>query len=420
MIARPSPMWSLPSLRPIRRLNAHSRIAFLHLASAAALVTGSQNAAFTAESQPADAPPPWGRLVRTPIYLEASRFVVDSLPLPNTQPRWSFQDDEMHLVPQLLRESGLPQALVEALTQPNRTIVADGWFHLFPSPADILSLDHDTRSRLYTLLGRHETNEYYHSPVFILTDTVEDWYRSSRLRKDLVQLISRLACRRKSVWTFSDIPLLISQAQSDSEARQIFKTCTRTRSYLVRLDVGSTTDATAVKNYWTIGGGGVRRKDIEPFIESIQETGEELRLDLAHILPPLVRKLLYSYPGPEHAAQGMLPDCHWTALNFYNYEAHSYLLDPRLATSKVLEDFEPVEPPYRYGDILFFLDNKAGDAFHSCVYLAEDLVFTKNGRNFLAPWIISTLDDVSRVYLSTTEGHLQAYRKKLEPPAPLP
>jgi hypothetical protein len=107
-----------------------------------------------------------------------------------------------------------------------------------------------------------------------------------------------------------------------------------------------------------------------------------------------------------------LPDCHWTSLNYLNYEPHGYLLDSRLATSKVLEDYQAVPPPYNYGDVLFILDDATGDAFHSCVFLAEDLVFTKNGRNQMAPWIISTLDDISRIYLSSRHGHIQGYRRR--------
>ncbi|MEQ1843408.1 MAG: hypothetical protein ABL994_23625, partial [Verrucomicrobiales bacterium] len=219
------------------------------------------------------------------------------------------------------------------------------------------------------------------------------------------------------IWAFSDVPLLISQARSESEVREVFKDLTRTRTYLVRLDIGPDTDAAAIKAYWRSGGvSGYRRKDIEPLIESIQETGELVRLDLAHVMPPLARKWLYTYPGPEHEAQGILPDCHWTSLNYFNYDPHEYLLDSRLATAKVLEDYEAVDAPYAYGDILFFLDNTTGDAFHSCVYLAEDLVFTKNGRNQMAPWIISTMDDISRIYLSAREGHIQSYRRRVVAP----
>jgi len=80
---------------------------------------------------------------------------------------------------------------------------------------------------------------------------------------------------------------------------------------------------------------------------------------------------------------------------------------------KSLEDYEEVTTPSEYGDILFVIDDQTGDAFHSCVYLAEDLVYTKNGRNQMSPWIISTLDDISRIYLSARKGHIQGYRHRL-------
>jgi hypothetical protein len=78
----------------------------------------------------------------------------------------------------------------------------------------------------------------------------------------------------------------------------------------------------------------------------------------------------------------------------------------------VIDDYLPVSPPYAYGDILFFLREDDGNAFHSCLFLADDLVFTKNGRNQLIPWIISTLKDVSSIYLASTPGTIQAYRRK--------
>jgi hypothetical protein len=92
------------------------------------------------------------------------------------------------------------------------------------------------------------------------------------------------------------------------------------------------------------------------------------------------------------------------------------LLDSRLATTAVLERFNPVDAPYKFGDILFFLDAERGDAFHSCVYIADDIVFTKNGRNVLSPWIFARLEDVKRVYLFDNNGRIQGYRNKNAPP----
>jgi len=81
----------------------------------------------------------------------------------------------------------------------------------------------------------------------------------------------------------------------------------------------------------------------------------------------------------------------------------------------VLERFNPVEPPYKFGDILFFLDSQRGDAFHSCVYIADDVVFTKNGRNVLSPWIFTKLEDVKKSISSTTTAASKAIADKSAP-----
>jgi hypothetical protein len=355
---------------------------------------------------------PWGSLQTVPIFLEAPSTMVESFPLPNSAPRWSFPEAEAPNLPTLLTSMGLPASLLTALSQPTAQIREGGWVHLFPPGLLVQDLDPEVRSKLYIQLSQYDVNEFHHDPVLILSDTVEEWYRSSSLRPEVIAAIAKLAYRRGDVWAFSDLPLVLDLALNESEARDIFRTFTRTRTYLVKLNVTPSTDAAAVRHYWSIGGKSFRLKSLEPLLNSIKETGEAVELDISHIIPALPRKLIYNYPGTNFSAKGILPDCHWTSLNFFNYEPHDYLLNPRLATNKVLDDYSPVEPPYTYGDILFFIRTADGDAFHSCLYLAGDFVFTKNGRNQLSPWIISTIADVSRVYLSVTPGRIQAYRRK--------
>lgn len=355
---------------------------------------------------------PWGSIVKIPIFLEAPTSMVDSYPLPNTTPRWSFPEADGPRLTALFSSFGLPDMLVSALSQPSAQILEGGWIHLFPPPLAVEKLEPETRARLYSYLGKFEVNEFHHDPVLILTDTVDEWYRSSSLRPEIIAEITKLSYRRGETWAFSDLPLLLNLANNESEARDMFRAFTRTRTYLIKLVVSNDLNAESVRNYWSIGGKSFRLKSLEPLINSIKETDQTIDLDISHIIPALPRKLIYNYPGPSYATKGMLPDCHWTSLNFFNYEPHEYLLDPRLATNQVLEVYAPADPPYAYGDILFFLREEDGDAFHSCLYLADDLVFTKNGRNQLSPWIISTIQDVSRVYLSITPGRIQAYRRK--------
>lgn len=338
--------------------------------------------------------------------------MIESYPLPSTITRWSFPKADAPTLPSFLASIGLPDQLLEQLSQPSRQAREGNWLHLFPPAEEVATLDPEVRSRLYLHLAKFEINEYHHDPVFILTPTIEEWYRYTNIKPTLIAAIAKLAYRRGEIWAFSDIPHLLSLASSEAEVRRLFQSFTRTRSYLVELVMSPQTDTESVQNYWTIGGQPFRLKALEPLLNSLKESQRTVELDISHLIPALPRKLIYKYQSSSYANKGIFPDCHWTSLNFFNYEPHEYLLDSRLATNKVLDDYLPVEPPYAYGDILFFLRKDDGNAFHSCLFLADDLVFTKNGRNQLIPWIISTLKDVSSIYLASTPGTIQAYRRK--------
>jgi hypothetical protein len=55
----------------------------------------------------------------------------------------------------------------------------------------------------------------------------------------------------------------------------------------------------------------------------------------------------------------------------------------------------------------------ANQALHSCVHIADDVVFTKNGNNPRMPWKLMHLADVKEVYArSEHEPRLLVYRKK--------
>lgn len=356
-------------------------------------------------------PGPWGNLRCTYIYLEAPKGLIDSFPLPNTQPRWAFPEQLRAELPTFLQRAGLSAAMVTDLLDSKTAVTADGLIYLFPKIPDVEAITPETRAIIYTELAKYPANEFQVDPVLIIGQTVTEWYRTSKLRPELVQKIDKLSYKRGQTTAFSDLAVLLSYAQSDSEARAIFKAMTRTRGLLVKIEANRGTNIEELVNYWTLGLG-LRRKDVEPLLQSIIDTDGVEALPLSHMLPALVRKLIYTYPSMDMGKQGILPDCHWTSLNFFNYDPHEYLLDSRLATSAVLEKFEPIEPPYKYGDILFFLSKQTGDAYHSCVYLADNLVFTKNGRNLLSPWLVMKQEDVEKIYLYRGDGRVQGFRLK--------
>lgn len=356
-------------------------------------------------------PGPWGDLLCVYVYLEAPQSLIDSFPLPSPVPRWTFPEGMLPELPEFFSKAGLAPALIEKLLNEKTFVKSNGNVHLFPPLADLEEIPAGARATIYEELAKHQGNEYHSDPVLIIGTSVEEWYRGSKLRPEIIGKIKKMSYIRGETTAFSDIPALLNYALSDSETRTIFKACTRTRNLLIRLKLTKQSNAEEIINYWTMGSG-LRRKDLEPLIQSIIELDEIDELGISHLLPALARKLLYTYPGLDLAKHGVMPDCHWTSLNFFNFEPHEYLLDARLATSQVLEQFTPVEPPYQYGDILFFLDNTTGDAFHSCVHLADNIVYTKNGRNILSPWVIMSLEDVKQIYLYKGNGRVQGFRRK--------
>ena len=335
--------------------------------------------------------------------------MVENYPLPPAKPRWSFPESEFPKLADLFKRAGLPEKFAADLLNPQNCVVESGMVHLFPTVPDVEAMTPAMRDVIYTELAKCTANEFYCHPVRMTTDTVDEWFRSSGLRPELIAKIRGMSYRKADCLAFSDLSVMMNYAASDAEARSIYKAFTRTRALMVQLELKDAKDLDQLLDYWTLGIG-LRRKDIEPIMRGIVETEGVDRLGLSHVLPALARKLLYTYPGVEFARQGVFPDCHWTSLNFFNYEPHEYLLDSRMASNLVIEKFEPVNPPYRYGDVLFFMENTA--AFHSCVYLADDMVFTKNGRNALSPWVIMRIPDVQKIYIYNRTSHIQGYRIK--------
>lgn len=356
-------------------------------------------------------PGPWGDLRCVYVYLEAPATLIEGFALPSPVSRWTFPESALPGLPEFFTKAGLSKELIDNLLSPKKRVLENGLVHLFPPLAELEAISPVTRSVIYTELANYPQNEYQVDPVLIIGTTVEEWYRGSSLRPEIIAKIEKMSYRRGETIAFSDVPALLNYAESDAETRTIFKACTRTRNLMIRLKLDKKSNAEEIINYWTFGVG-IRRKDLEPLVQSIIELDGADDLGIVHVLPALPRKLLYTYPGLDMAKHGVMPDCHWTSLNFFNFEPHEYLLDARLATSQVLEQFTPVDPPYVYGDIIFFLDDKTGDAFHSCVHLADNIVYTKNGRNILSPWVLMKLEDVKKVYLYKGYGHTQGFRRK--------
>lgn len=390
-------------------MSVRSIAAFFTLAAAAAAGVIADSA-IPPNAQIFDSKPgAWGRVQWHYIYLEAPDWIIADYPTPNTQPSWCFPNANLEKLKAFLVAAGVDQAKVNEWLSDRRAIIkGPEAVTIFPSVADVEGLSAMARSTIYAELATAQQNEFHASPVNILDRSVDEWIGRRKLRPELVEVIKKLTYLRGDVLCFSDVSVLLSYAKDTEEVNDLVKLCTRTRAVMAYLQLSIEDALQPLSDYWT---AGYRRKDVLPMLESISHLPGGGRLGFSHLMPAQPRKLIYTYPSIDMATTGRLPDCHWTTLNFFNFRVKNVFLDERLAARQVLEGYSAVEPPYQFGDALIFI---TGDerAIHSCTYLCDDLVFTKNGITTGAPWIISRIEDVQRIYAQAEPAQIKGFRRR--------
>lgn len=418
----PAAMSRPPSVIPISRLG-WCVIALVFLAPWALLVW--QRPAGRSPAQPAPArtperpapahdsrasvgiPGPWGRLAWTKIFVEPPEdFILPYLITPRPH-RWCFPGFSETQLLQLWRDAAVPPADVARLQRATRREKDERL--LVEPPADlVLNLQPATRARIYTTLARFPENPAQRDSYRCRADDLEAWLRDSPLSPDTLTLTRQLLYSRNNVLLFSDPDLVLARISSASDRIDFIKTVSRKSALLVELHVPHGADVDTLARFW---GPGRRTKDIKPLLQSLAHRPEGGAIDIVHLLTPLARRLLYTYPFPSDQAAGAARDCHWTSFNFFNEQPDDRFVDAAVVHQTITSDYYQVGGTPAFGDIVMLVEPD-GRAVHSCVYIADDIVFTKNGAAFSVPWSLAPLENVVGLY--TFEAPLEVRRYRLK------
>jgi hypothetical protein len=351
-------------------------------------------------------PGPWGDLEYSTVYLEASTEQLKSSELPTYDTEWNFVGYTDDQVTKLFVTTDMPETVRAELIDRTKWRHAKDMVTVVPSNEALLGLSPEARVAIYSVLTRWEEDPYHHEPVAIMAHSIREWLAHAELPEEIVSTVEKMSYHRGKNLVFADTPLVLRMVKTEEERLKIRKALSRTPTLMVRLCLTPESDVAAISEYW---GGSTISRDIGPFLEAVAESGTAT-VDLVHLLPPIPRRLIYTFPGPEFGRTGYYPDCHWTSLNYRNADPLERLADPTLATAYVLDNYTKVQGPYHYGDVIFLMDGASGNAIHSCVYLADDLVFTKNGRGPTQPWVVMKLEDVVTYYGMFYTPQLACYR----------
>lgn len=357
-------------------------------------------------------PGPWGHLEYYETYLEAPAPIVESMPIPSRRTLWRFPKLTMDDVWDLLKKVGLPEDIMRELEDNAGWFVSEAATHVLPTEKVLTHLTPEHRRQIYATLGQWRENPFQRNPILINPGDEREWLKRADLPADIVDLVERVSYPYGEETAFSDVPLILSKMSNRAQERRFLKAITRTRSLIVRICLDGSQDLGEVANYWSLGS---QFKDSQPLLGSVARHPEVDRLDIAHLLPPIPRKHLYTFPAFPSGYSGRYPDSFWTVFNFFEFWPTEIPEDGDEIDERLRSGFRQVESASRYGDVIVFRDPGTKRPLHGCVFIADEIVYTKNGASVLRPWILTRLPDLLRHWSRPHPPTIETWRRERIP-----
>jgi len=277
---------------------------------------------------------------------------------------------------------------------------------IHPSKEFRWALSPKSRTMLYAWLGQFPENETLALPFCYKANDLNEWLQDNDLSPQLVQSIRQLLYTVGDSVCFADLDLIEDKVKDREERATLLGVLYRHPYCEVRLRIDQKTDIKALSTYW---GEWHRVERVKRKLKETLGNKPEAHVYLASIMPPHPRSVLNTFPALPKSPNEFQPDCYWTAFNFFNRTPDNRFADNAFMEEALVKYHDRVEGKPRYGDLIFLVD-ASGRPLHGAVYLADDLIFTKNGGHFTQPWVIMKLADMKACYPQATPVRETFYR----------
>ena len=364
----------------------------------------------TAEQPTEGKPGPWGFMEYVPMTIGPPDEFVFVPPPDHPRIRWFFQGYTKDKAIELFRSAGLTQKQIDTLSDKPWKVEAEGTA-VEPGDDLILALTPAARTKIYSVLVEFPQNSRQIDPIWFRPGLVDERIEGSGLMPESVDLMKRLLYPQgDSLVLFADFEPAMRQLPDDHERRRFMKAVMRKETFLARLRVHAESDIESLASYWGVGG---RRKDILPLLNGLRRIDGGCKLNIVYLLPHFARDRLYCHP--QTTTDSTTQDCFWSALNFLQGQPIDKFHDLDYVRQVIKDEYYNIIEPTQLGDLVF-LTVGTGSVIHAASYVADDIVFTKNGQNYTQPWILMHLPDMVATYSAahpvTGPVKVLYYRKK--------
>jgi hypothetical protein len=364
---------------------------------------------------------PWGKLWYYDVLLAPSGNTLERLPPPAAEPVWTFAGVDRAAIIAIIGQVEMPGAVREQLLALFRDVRPDpeGRLTVRPSLDLVLAVPRELRTRLFPhLVGGTSVTDYAQHIPFPAGFTIDEWFDAGSLPETVRQAMLRLVYPAGNRVMLSDFGALYHLLETKPEQLSAQRAALRVPAVVVLLEKPTAAEVPALAAYWRPG----RHKSVSALLEAFAASGEDTRfLDIIHLLSPIEREFLNTYFTP--TGPSLTPSCFWTAFNFGEEKPDDrYLVLPgrwteheSLAWRELTANFDAIPAPGRLGDIIGYRRKGVAAVVHVAVFIADGLVYTKNGATFSKPWHISRLDDLDELYLTEPDMERVYFRRRAAP-----
>lgn len=352
--------------------------------------TKSQASIGVADRATPSKPGPWGNLEYVRMYLEIPEEFLSVQADEASDRRWFFRGYTEPQVKDFFSQLGLS---TEQSTewQKSKFEQANNGVHVSPTPQLVFSLAPGTRQRIYSLLTQFPENNWQREAFIFPADGFDAHFADAGLPAETIALVKKLCYPHGKALLFADLPYVLATLPKYADKLRLEKAASRRATLLAKVHITQDSDINSLVSYWGKGGTA---KDLRPLLESLSKVEGGARVGLAHLLPAMPTARLYTFPFP---SLNQPENCHWTSFNFFKDPPEGRYEDPKVLKQKLDAEYYPVFSDPKYGDLVFLLRSN-GDIVHSAVFIADNIVYTKNGGHFTAPWLLMTIPDVLDSY----------------------
>ncbi len=353
----------------------------------------------------------WGTLLTRDIELERpAEYLTEEVALPKPE-IWSFAGMRPEAVKKLFAANGVSAGQIASAFAPGSYSEKNSGTELKPSESFLTSFTPEQRQKLYLALAGAGVNLYLDFPYIFPGNDFADICTSGHLLPEEVALLKQLAYPNGTAQQLSDYFFLLEKIPTLERRTKVTQALSRQSAVLARLAVQPDTDIDKIASYWG-NVPNVRFTNIRPLMESLKQLPEGGSLSLLYFLPKFARERLYTFPLPAQTGDPVM-DCHWTTFNFFNETPDNRFNDANYAVQFIQKNYYQISAPSQYGDILLLMNEKQ-EVKHSAVFIADDIVFTKNGNNYRQPWMLMRIPDLLTTYPATPPMKTVYMRRKTD------